>query len=109
MHTLQSGEHIQCLDVLKLAFPPGADRVSHDCAILLEIWDHGALLQTSVPVPEGATISIESIGEGIPAKILSCEQDSYGFLLQVAVDGPAWFPEGYKPPLFLPTEQNLHT
>jgi hypothetical protein len=98
MHTLQAGEHVQCLDVLKVAFPSGKPEPAHDCAIILEIWDRGALLQTNVPIPEGAPISFESIGEGVPAEVVSCEQDSYGFILQVAVDEPKWFPEGYTPP-----------
>ena len=51
MHQLQVGEHIQCLDVLKVAFPSGNGTASHDCAILLEIWDQGGVLQTSVPSP----------------------------------------------------------
>jgi hypothetical protein len=94
MHTLQAGEHVQCLDVLKVAFAPA----SHDCAILLEIWEQGALLQTSIPIPAGAPISFESIGGGIPAKVVSCEQDSYGFLVQVAVGESRWFPQAYIPP-----------
>jgi hypothetical protein len=98
MHLLQAGEHVHCLDVLKVAFPSAQDRMSHDCAILLEIWDGGALLQTSVAIPEGESICFESIGEGVPAKVISCEQDSYGFMVQVAVGETQWFPEGYTPP-----------
>jgi hypothetical protein len=64
MHTLQTGEHVQCLDVVKVGFSSDSGAPSHDCAILLEIWDRGALLQTSVPIPEGAPISFETIGEG---------------------------------------------
>jgi hypothetical protein len=98
MYTLQAGEHVHCLDVLKVTFPSGADRKSHDCAILLEIWDHGALLQTSIPSPEGAPISFESIGDGVPAQVVSCDQDSYGYIVKVAVEQPSWFPEAYTPP-----------
>lgn len=98
MRTLQAGEHIQCLDVLKVGFSPQQDGKSHDCAILLEIWDCGALLQTSVAIPKGVPISIESIGDGVPAEVVSCEEDSYGFLVQVAVRQGQWFPEGYTPP-----------
>jgi|HubBroStandDraft_2_1064218.scaffolds.fasta_scaffold2007900_1 hypothetical protein len=98
MHRLQAGEHVHCLDVLKVAFPSAPGRMSHDCAILLEIWDHGALLQTTVEIQEGLPIAFESIGEGVPAKVVSCEQDSYGFLVQVAVGETRWFPDGYTPP-----------
>lgn len=98
MHDLQVGEHIQCLDVLKVAFPSGNGAASHDCAILLEVWDQGALLQTSVPIPQGSAISLASIGNGLPAEVLSCEQDRYGYILQIAVREPRWFPEIYHPP-----------
>src|ERR1700684_4018572 len=98
MHTLHTGEHVQCLDLLKVAFSPEGDRTAHDCAILLEIWDQGALLQTNVPMREGLPISFESIGDGVPAKVVSCEQDSYGFMVQVAVGEAHWFPEIYTPP-----------
>jgi len=98
MHALQAGEHVHCLDVLKVGFSSGGGQTSHDCAILLEIWDQGALLQTSIAIPAGAPIAFESIGEGVPAKVVSCEQDSYGFLVQVAVNEPKWFPAGYTPP-----------
>ncbi len=98
MHSLQAGEHVQCLDVLKVAFSPESNRTAHDCAILLEIWDQGALLQTSVPIPAGLPISFESIGEGVPGKVVSCEQDSYGYMVQVAVGESRWFPQGYTPP-----------
>ena len=72
--------------------------MGHECAIMLEIWDKGALLQTSLPIPEGAPISFESIGSGVPAKVVSCERDSYGFLLEVAVRESQWFPDTYTPP-----------
>jgi len=98
MHTLQASEHIHCLDVLKVSFSPSADGKSHDCAILLEIWDRGALLQTSVAIPEGAPISFVSIGDGVPAQVVSCDQDSYGYIVEVAVEEPSWFPLAYTPP-----------
>jgi len=84
--------------VLKVGFSSDSGAASHDCAILLEIWDHGALLQTSIRIPEGAPISFETIGEGVPAKVVSCEEDSYGFLLQVAVPESQWFADAYTPP-----------
>jgi hypothetical protein len=64
----------------------------------LEIWDHGGLLQTSSAIPKGAVILLESIRQGIAAKAVSCEQDSYGFLIQIEVLEPIWFPEVYTPP-----------
>jgi hypothetical protein len=94
MRTLANGEHLQCLDVLKVALPTGA----HDCAILLEIWDHGGLLQTNDGIPEGSLILLESIRPGIAAKVVFCEQDAYGFLVRIEIPGPGWFPEVYTPP-----------
>jgi hypothetical protein len=98
MHTLQTGEHLQCLDLLKVGFSSDSGVRSHECAILLEIWNSGALLQTSIPIPAGAPISFETIGKGVPAKVVSCEEDSYGFLVHVAVHESQWFPEAYTPP-----------
>ena len=100
MHELQACEHVHCLDMVKLALPNG-DATIHDCAILLEVWDLGALVQTSIPLPAGASISLESIGEGIPAQVVSCEQDSYGFLVQISISSPRWFPEVYVPPYMM--------
>jgi hypothetical protein len=94
MHQLQAGEHVQCLDLIKVGVGNGA---VHDCAILLEIWDVGGLIQTNIPIPAGASISLESVGEGIPAQVVSCEQDSYGFMVQIST-GSRWFPEVYTPP-----------
>src|SRR5438309_6704785 len=93
---MQAGEHIQCLDLIKVGFPNGPG-ITHDCAILLEIWDLGALVQTSIPIPPGASISLESIGDGISAQVVSCEQDDYGFMVKISITGSSWFPDGYKP------------
>jgi hypothetical protein len=98
MHTLQAGEHVHCLDVVKVGFSSASGGKSHDCAILLEIWDQGALLQTSIAIPVGDVVAFESIAQGISAKVISCEQDSYGFLVQVVVTESQWFPGGYTPP-----------
>lgn len=104
MRMLQAGEHIHCLDLLKVGFSLMDGGSSHDCAILLEIWSDGALLQTSQPILPYSTITIESIANGIEGKVLSCEKDSYGYLVQVAMRQSAWFPEVYTPPHILWTE-----
>ena len=77
-----------------MALPTGG----HDCAILLEIWDRGGLLQTSNAIPEGSVIQLESIRQGIAANVVFCEQDAYGFLVRIEIPGPSWFPEMYTPP-----------
>jgi hypothetical protein len=95
---MQTGAHIQCLDVIKILYSKGSERILHDCAILLEVWEGGGLLQSSVGIPEGSMILLESVGHGIRAKVLSSEQDRYGFLIQIEIQESGWFPDVYMPP-----------
>jgi hypothetical protein len=94
---VQSGEHTKCLDLFQVASPPGTGK-SCDCAILLEVWSAGGLLQTNLAIPEGTVITIPSIGNGIQAKVVSCQRDDFGFMVEIAVCDPRWFPAGYTPP-----------
>jgi hypothetical protein len=103
MHNLQGGEHVQCLDMLRVESASGSAQPFHECAILLEIWDSGGLLQTSMAIREETIISIRSIADGLPAKVVSCEQDDYGFLVKIAISEPGWFPESYTPPYVMPS------
>lgn len=98
MHNLQAGEHIHCLDMFRVTAPPGGMNSFSDCAILLEIWAFGGLLQTNIAIPERTIISIPSVGAGILAKVVSCHQDDFGFMVEIEVNSPGWFPEGYIPP-----------
>lgn len=98
MQNSQIGEHVQCLDMLRVESASGSAQPFHECAILLEIWDSGGLLQTSMAIPEETSISIPSIANGLPAKVVACERDDYGFLVKIAVSEPGWFPESYTPP-----------
>jgi hypothetical protein len=102
MRNLQAGEHVHCLDLLRVTSPTGNPKAFCDCAILLEIWDFGGLLQANLPIPEKTEISIPSIGEGISAKVVSCQQDEFGYMVEISVRDPGWFPEGYIPPHVLP-------
>jgi hypothetical protein len=95
---LQPGEHTKCLDLFQVAFSPGTGQPLCDCAILLEVWNLGGLLQTSLAIPEGTVISIPFIGNGILAKVISCQQDDFGFIVEISVSDPQWFPYGYTPP-----------
>ena len=97
MQKPHAGKYVQCLDVIKIASPPGPQPDLHDCAIMLEIWDLGALLQTSIPIPHGTVISL-AFAQGVPAKVISCEQDDYGFLVKIAILEGGWFPDVYMPP-----------
>lgn len=98
---VQAGEHIQCLDLFQIASSPGSGKPFCDCAILLEIWDTGALLQTNLAIPSSAEISIPSIGGGILAKVVSCQQDDFGYIVEISVSEQEWFPEAYTPPYLL--------
>ena len=103
---MQVGEHIQCLDLFQVASSPGAGSQFSDCAILLEVWNAGGLLQTNVAIPKGTVITIRSIG--IQAKVVSCEQDDFGFMIEIAVCDPKWFPVGYTPPHVLQSANSAH-
>jgi hypothetical protein len=98
MDDVSAGEHTKCLDLFQVASFPGIGKPFCDCAILLEIWNAGGLLQTNLAVPEGTVITIPSIGNGIQAKVVSCQQDDFGFMVEIAVSDPQWFPAGYTPP-----------
>jgi hypothetical protein len=98
MRNLQAGEHVHCLDLLQVTSPVGAPKRFCDCAILLEIWDFGGLLQANLPIPEKTEISIPSISGGISAKVVSCQQDEFGYMIEISVRDPGWFPKGYTPP-----------
>jgi hypothetical protein len=98
MDDVQAGEHTKCLDLFPVACSAGTGTSFCDCAILLEVWNAGGLLQTNLAIPEGATISIPTIGKGILAKVVSCQRDDFGFMVEIAVCDPQWFPAGYTPP-----------
>jgi hypothetical protein len=98
MDDVQAGQHTKCLDLFQVAASPGTGKSFCDCAILLEVWNAGGLLQTSIAVPEGTVITIPSIGNGIQAKVVSCQRDDFGFMVEIAVCDPQWFPAGYVPP-----------
>jgi hypothetical protein len=96
MNHLGAGEHIHCLDLLRVTSSPGGTEAISDCAILLEIWPLGGLLQTNLAIPEDTDLSIPSVG--VLAKVEHCQQDDFGFLVEISVDSARWFPEGYVPP-----------
>jgi hypothetical protein len=91
MHSLQAGERVHCLDMLRV-------ESFCDCAILLEIWDSGGLLQTNKEIPKDTLISVLPGNAAFAAKVVDCQQDEFGFLIEISVTGPGWFPKGYVPP-----------
>ena len=54
MQNLHACEHFHCLDLFRITSPAGARKAFCDCAILLEIWDFGGLMQTSLALPQYA-------------------------------------------------------
>lgn len=96
MDELQAGQHTKCLDMFQVASSAEAEKPFSDCAILLEVWNAGGLLQTNLAIPIGSVITIRSIG--IQAKVVSCDRDDFGYMVEIAVCDPLWFPAGYTPP-----------
>lgn len=101
MGNLQTGAHVSCLDMLRVESVVGAGSQFHDCAILLEIWSSGGLLQTTIAIPEHTRIYLPSVSGGIEAEVECCAQDAYGFLVQIATPARGWFPDSYTPSLML--------
>jgi hypothetical protein len=96
--------HYLCLDVLRVSWA-GASKTLCDCAILLEVWDCGGLLQTSNPIAEGSVVDVASPHGPVRAKVNSCTADDYGCIVEIAVDASAsWFPAGYNPPYLRPRD-----
>jgi hypothetical protein len=95
-------DHYLCLDVLRVS-PVGSSKALCDCAILLEIWDSGGLLQTSKPITKGSVLEVALAQGSVRAMVNSCQADDYGCLVEIAVDPAAnWFPASYSPPYLRP-------
>jgi hypothetical protein len=101
--------HYLCLDVLRLSCK-GASRAFCDCAILLEIWDTGGLVQTSEAIAKGSVVDVAPPQGAVPdgsvrAIVTSCKADDYGYIVEIEVDPSAnWFPAGYNPPYLRPRD-----
>jgi hypothetical protein len=70
-----------------------------DSAILLEIWERGAMLHTSIPIPERSSITFRVNEMAIPAEVSASQRDPhFGFVIEVGIHAPGmWFPHGYTP------------
>jgi hypothetical protein len=104
MDNVRVGEHTKCLDLLQVVCSPGTEKPFSDCAILLEVWNAGGLLQTNLAIPEGAVIAIGSIG--VQGQVVSCQRDEFGFIVEIGVCDSQWFPAGYVPPYILQESAN---
>jgi hypothetical protein len=90
----------ECLDLCRVQWSPDPSlEPDHaECAILLEIWRFGGLFQTSVEIPQGSTVIIATAGGPVQGTVRLCEEDPFGFMVEVTVSLPrGWFPAVYKP------------
>jgi hypothetical protein len=93
-----------CLDLLRVSWH-GTSKTLCDCAILLEIWEGGGVLQTSNPIAEGSVVDVTSPQGAVQARVNSCTADDYGCIIEIEVDPSVnWFPGGYNPPYIRPSE-----
>jgi hypothetical protein len=82
----------------------GSDEASSECAILMEIWDSGAVLQTDTAIPKNSIVTLGTPNGPVDAKVSSCKQDDYGFLIEVTVNpSERWFPKSYQPVYLMAT------
>jgi hypothetical protein len=97
--------HFLCLDMVQIDWEVCGCRLS-DSAILLEIWERGAMLQTSISIPERSSITLRVHEVAIVAEVSASKRDEeFGFLIEVEIDAPGiWFPHGYIPAWRLPAD-----
>jgi len=91
--------HFACLDMVWIDCAVAPGRPASEYAVLLDIWEHGATVQTSFPVSAGTSVEITVGKRQVAAKVTSCDADqSFGFLLELRIGlAEAWFPRAYKP------------
>jgi hypothetical protein len=94
--------HYECLDIFPGTWTPASvEGQGLESGILLEIWKTGGMLQSSVPIREGAVVELTPADHAINAKITRCEQEVSGYLISFLVDESQydhWFPKSYCPP-----------
>src|SRR5258706_2539305 len=91
-----------CLDLMQVSWDGPQRSGDCDCAILLEIEAAGGLLQTSVAIPCGSEMTLDTGRGSVQGRVTGCEQDDYGYVINfVIVAGEThWYPE-YVPPYML--------
>ena len=103
MSTKGSEDRFQCLDMLRVKWVNDSGKATSECAIVLEIWNSGALLQTETAIREGSILTVASPSGPVCAKVSTCTPDDYGFLIQMSVDSSeCWFPNSYYPADLIP-------
>jgi hypothetical protein len=89
-----SQKHYACADVVQID-----SNSASELAILLEIWENGGVVHSSVPIPAGSPIALGVDKTQITAEVTKCEPDAdYGYLIDIGVEAPTlWFPLAYVP------------
>ena len=88
-----------CLDMMKVSWVETDGFQKSDCAIILEIEPAGGLAQTTVAIPCGSEMTLDTGLGLVQGHVTSCEEDAYGYIVNFAIRDHAryWFPE-YAPP-----------
>ena len=70
-----------------------------ELAIVLEVWEHGATVQTSFPVAAGSPVGLAVEQKELAAEVTRCEADQgFGYILDLEIPATdEWFPRGYEP------------
>lgn len=103
MPTTNPDDRFLCLDMLRVTWISASGRATSECAIVMEIWGSGAVLQTEMAIPKESTLTLAAPNGPVCAKVTACDRDDYGFLIQMAVDtSERWFPNSYCPADLLP-------
>ncbi len=98
MRTCNPTQRLLCLDMFPVHWRSGR-RESSDSVILLEITELGGLLQTNVAIPTGKRLTLELPNGLLSAKVSSCKEDDFGYLVEILVDSAAdWLSGSYQPP-----------
>lgn len=95
---MPSDEHFLCLDMVCVSWASGSLKAYSECAIVMEIWRTGAILQTDAAIPPDVVVTLAAPSGPVHAKVSECTQDDYGFLVEVVLPpSEQWFPNAYKP------------
>jgi len=92
---MQTTQRQFCLDMMKVSWVGTDGYRKGDCGIILEIEPAGGLIQTTVAIPYGSGITVDTGLALVQGHVTSCEEDAYGFVVNFAINDDAanWFPE----------------
>jgi len=87
--------HFNCLEMVHIR-TTRVGQLPCVCAILLEIWPSGGVVQTDKPLVKGEKFMIQLDGGEIEVEVQDCETDIYGCYIRFAIDNP-WLPISFQP------------